>query len=43
MFFPASLAYLSAEEQQAMLDEFWAFDAKMMHEKYRGVVEALEP
>ena len=43
VFFPASLAYLSAGEQQAMLDEFWAFDAKMIHEKYRGVVKTLEP
>jgi hemerythrin-like domain-containing protein len=42
VFFPASEAYLSPEEQEAMLQEFWEFDKKMIHEKYRSVVEQLE-
>lgn len=42
VFFPASEAYLSPKEQEAMLQEFWEFDKKMIHEKYRSVVEQLE-
>jgi hypothetical protein len=33
---------LSDEEDDAMLQEFWEFDRKMIHEKYMSVVEALE-
>lgn len=42
VFFPASRAYLSEEEEQAMLAEFWEFDRKMIHEKYKSVVQGLE-
>jgi hemerythrin-like domain-containing protein len=42
VFFPASRAYFSDEEDQAMLAEFREFDWKMIHEKYQSVVEALE-
>jgi hemerythrin-like domain-containing protein len=42
VFFPASMAYFTDEEDQAMLAEFWEFDRKMIHEKYRSVVEGLE-
>jgi hemerythrin-like domain-containing protein len=42
IFFPASRAYFTDEEDQAMLAEFWEFDRKMIHEKYRSVVEGLE-
>jgi hemerythrin-like domain-containing protein len=42
VFFPNSEKYLSAEEQQAMLGEFWEFDRKMIHEKYTAVVEQME-
>jgi hemerythrin-like domain-containing protein len=41
VFFPASRAYFTDEEDQAMLAEFWEFDRKMIHEKYRTVVETL--
>jgi hemerythrin-like domain-containing protein len=41
-FFPASRAYFSDEEDQAMLAEFWDFDRKMIHEKYKAVVKELE-
>jgi hemerythrin-like domain-containing protein len=41
VFFPASRAYFTDEEDQVMLTEFWEFDRKMIHEKYRSVVEAL--
>ena len=30
------------KEDQAMLAEFWEFDRKMIHEKYKLVVNALE-
>jgi hemerythrin-like domain-containing protein len=42
VFFPASMAYFTDEEDQAMLAEFWEFDRRMIHEKYRSVVEGLE-
>jgi hemerythrin-like domain-containing protein len=41
VFFPASRAYFTDEEDHAMLAEFWEFDRRMIHEKYRSVVEAL--
>ncbi|MBN2172336.1 MAG: hemerythrin domain-containing protein [Candidatus Krumholzibacteriota bacterium] len=42
VFFPAARAYLTDEEDQAMLAEFRRFDAEMIHEKYRAVVAGLE-
>lgn len=41
VFFPASRAYFSDEEDQAMLREFYEFDQKMIHEKYKSVVDGL--
>jgi len=41
VFFPAARAYFTEEEDRAMLEEFHEFDRKMIHEKYRAVVEAL--
>jgi len=41
-FFPASRAYFSDEEDQAMLAEFWEFDRRMIHEKYKRIVENLQ-
>jgi hemerythrin-like domain-containing protein len=42
IFFPASRAYFTDQEDQAMLAEFWEFDRKMIHEKYKLVVDELE-
>jgi hemerythrin-like domain-containing protein len=42
VFFPASRAYFTEEEDQAMLMEFWEFDRKMIHEKYKSVVAGLK-
>ena len=42
IFFPASRGYFTDEEDQAMLAEFWEFDRKMIHEKYKAVVEDLK-
>ena len=42
VFFPASRAYVTNEEDQAMLSEFWEFDRKMIHEKYKAVVTELQ-
>ena len=42
VFFPSSRTYFTDEEDQAMLAEFWEFDRKMIHEKYKSVVEGLE-
>jgi hemerythrin-like domain-containing protein len=41
-FFPASRVYFIDQEDQSMLREFWEFDRKMIHEKYKAVVEGLE-
>ncbi len=41
-FFYPILDYFSKEEQDKMLLEFWEFDRKLIHEKYRKVVEGLE-
>jgi hemerythrin-like domain-containing protein len=41
-FFPAARAYLTDRQDQAMLEEFLEFDRKMIHEKYRLLVETLE-
>lgn len=37
-FYPAQ-EYLSKDEQEKMLAEFWEFDRKMIHEKYNKVYE----
>lgn len=42
VFFPSAMAYLSESEQQAMLEEFREFNANLIHDKYKSVVEALE-
>ena len=42
IFFPSARMYFSEQEDQAMLNEFWEFDRKMIHEKYISVVEAFE-
>jgi hemerythrin-like domain-containing protein len=42
VFFPAARTYFSVEEDQALLAEFWEFDRKMIHEKYKAVVATLE-
>ena len=40
-FFVPVMEYLSADERQAMLDEFRDFDARMVHERYAKTVERL--
>jgi hemerythrin-like domain-containing protein len=42
LFFPASRAYFTNEEEQAMLMEFREFDRRMIHDKYKSVVAGLE-
>jgi len=42
VFFPSSRDYFTDEEDQAMLADFWEFDRKMIHEKYKSVVEGFE-
>ena len=42
VFFPSSRNYFTDEEDQVMLAEFWEFDRKMIHEKYKSVVEGFE-
>lgn len=40
-FFPV-MEYFTADEQQEMLKAFGEFDRKMIHEKYRKVVDSVE-
>ena len=40
-FFYPCMQYFSKQEQDKMLQEFWEFDQKMIHEKYQRVVENL--
>jgi hemerythrin-like domain-containing protein len=42
VFFPSVRGCFTDEEDQAMLAEFWEFDRKIIHEKYKSVVEDLE-
>jgi len=42
VFFPSCRGYFTDEEEQAMLEEFREFDQKMIHEKYKSVVDGLE-
>ena len=41
VFFPASRAYFSEEEDQALLRAFYEFDRNMIHEKYQTLVREL--
>jgi hemerythrin-like domain-containing protein len=41
-FFIPCMDYFSKKKQQEMLEEFWEFDRKMIHEKYKAVVNAWE-
>jgi hemerythrin-like domain-containing protein len=41
-FFPI-MEYFTKHEQDAMLQEFWEFDRKLIHEKYKNIVEKLQP
>jgi hemerythrin-like domain-containing protein len=40
-FFYQCLGYLSKQEQDDMLQEFWEFDRKLIHEKYENVVRGI--
>ena len=42
VFFPAARGYFTEAEDQAMLKEFWEFDRKMIHEKYKKLIDELE-
>ena len=42
VFFPASMQYFDRAERDAILAEMWEFDRRMIHEKYKAVVEELE-
>ena len=41
-FFIPCMQYFTRKEQDDMLDEFWEFDKKLIHEKYRKSVELYE-
>lgn len=41
-FFYPCLEYLNKQEQDIMLQEFWEFDRRLIHEKYQKTVEDLE-
>jgi hemerythrin-like domain-containing protein len=39
-FFPV-MEYFTNEEQDKMLQDFWEFDRKMIHEKYQNIMEQM--
>jgi hemerythrin-like domain-containing protein len=41
-FFYPCLEYLTKQEQDSMLQEFWEFDREMIHERYQRVVGQME-
>jgi hemerythrin-like domain-containing protein len=41
-FFMPCMEYFRTEERDAMLQECWEFDKKLIHEKYRQLVEGFE-
>ena len=41
-FFIPVMEYFTGAEQREMLDRFWDFDRKMIHQKYQAVVEEQE-
>ena len=36
------MSYFTQSEQETMLNEFWDFDSKIVHEHYAKVLDALE-
>jgi len=41
-FFIPCMEYFSAPEKDTMLEKMWEFDRRMIHERYEGVVSAIE-
>jgi hemerythrin-like domain-containing protein len=41
-FFIPCMEYFSAPEKDAMLEKMWEFDRRMIHERYEGLVSAIE-
>jgi len=41
-FFLPVMNYFTRQEKDEMLQEFWAFDKNLVHEKYRNMVEGYE-
>ncbi len=41
-FFLPVMGYLTKQEQDAMLQEFYEFDRNLIHATYRGVIERME-
>jgi hemerythrin-like domain-containing protein len=42
VFFPASMTYFTASEQEAMMEEMHEADRQMIHQKYQSVVQRLK-
>lgn len=42
IFFPSARAYFTDKEDQDIIQKFQTFDQKMIHEKYKSVVEDFE-
>jgi hemerythrin-like domain-containing protein len=42
VFFPSTMKYFSEAEQKSMLNEFWEFDRKMIHDKYKSVISSFD-
>jgi hemerythrin-like domain-containing protein len=40
-FFPRTEKYFSEQELQDLLEDFWVFDRKLIHEKYKSILEKI--
>jgi hemerythrin-like domain-containing protein len=41
-FFVPCMNYFTKEERDAMLNDFFEFDRRMIHERYKSVIERIE-
>ncbi|MBU1044979.1 MAG: hemerythrin domain-containing protein [Candidatus Omnitrophica bacterium] len=41
-FFLEVMEYFSDKEKEAILNEYWEFDRKLIHEKYQGLIENIQ-
>jgi hemerythrin-like domain-containing protein len=40
-FFPQTEKYFSEKELQTLVEDFWAFDRTMIHEKYKSILDTM--
>jgi hemerythrin-like domain-containing protein len=41
-FFTPAMEYFTPQEQETMLQDFWSFDRKLIHQKYAKIIDEME-